>query len=151
MRRSAPIDRPCRRLAAALLAALALMLLPCVASAADAHRFDGQWLTTVSCLDSRGGLGYSYRFLGVVKDGVYHGLHGTLGQPGSLQVDGPIAADGTGQLYAQGLTGSKEFVPGTDTPRGTDYGYHIDAHFGATAGTGKRVEGRPCTVEFEKQ
>ena len=137
--------------ATGLLAALALTLLPSVAAAAGGQHFDGQWQTTVSCLDSRGGLGYSYRFLGVVKDGVYHGLHGNLGQPGSLQVDGPIAADGTGKLYAQGLTGSKEFVPGTDTPRGTDYGYHIDAHFGATAGTGNRVEGRPCTVEFTRQ
>ena len=137
--------------ATGLLAALALTLLPSVAAAGGGQNFDGQWQTTVSCLDSRGGLGYSYRFLGVVKDGVYHGLHGTLGQPGSLQVDGPIAADGTGKLYAQGLTGSKEFVPGTDTPRGTDYGYHIDAHFGATAGTGNRVEGRPCTVEFTRQ
>ena len=151
MRRSAPIDRACRRLAAAPLAALALAFLPGLSLAAGGQRFDGQWLTTVSCLDSRGGLGYSYRFLGVVKDGVYHGLHGTLGQPGSLQVDGPITADGTGKLYAQGLTGSKEFVPGTDTPRGTDYGYHIDAHFGATTGTGNRVEGRPCTVEFTRQ
>jgi hypothetical protein len=139
------------QLATGLLAALALVLLPSVASASNAQRFDGNWQTTVSCLDSRGGLGYSYRFLGVVKDGVFHGLHGTLGQPGSLQVDGPIAADGTGKLYAQGLTGSKEFVPGTDTPRGTDYGYHIDAHFGTTAGTGNRVEGRPCSVEFTRQ
>ena len=72
--------------ATGLLAALALTLLPSVAAAAGGQHFDGQWQTTVSCLDSRGGLGYSYRFLGVVKDGVYHGLHGTLGQPGSLQV-----------------------------------------------------------------
>jgi hypothetical protein len=151
MRRSASIDWPRRRRAAALPAALALAFLPGLSLAAGGQRFDGNWQTTVSCLDSRGGLGYSYRFLGVVKDGMFHGLHGTLGQPGSLQVDGPIAADGTGKLYAQGLTGSKEFVPGTDTPRGTDYGYHIDAHFGATAGTGNRVEGRPCSVEFEKQ
>lgn len=135
----------------ALSVVLGLMLSPGAARAADGHRFDGEWQTTVSCEASRGGLGYSFRFMSTVKDGVLHGLHGTAGEPGSLAIDGTIGEDGIGKLYADGRTGSKEFVPGRDTPRGTEYGYNIDATFEGSKGTGTRVEGRPCTLEFEKQ
>ena len=50
-----------------------------------------------------------------------------------------------------GRTGSKEYVPGRDAPRGTEYNYNIDAHFKGGQGTGKRIEGRPCAFTFEKQ
>ena len=82
---------------------------------------------------------------------MFHGVHGTVGEPSSLQIDGKIGPDGGASLYAMGRTGSKEFVPGTDTPRGTEYSYSIDARFQGTTGTGKRIEGRPCTLQFEKQ
>ncbi len=134
-----------------LLPALVLLLLPGVSSAAGTQRFDGTWQTTVSCAAARDALGYSFRFISTVKDGVLHGLHGTAGQPSSLQIDGTLEADGTGKLYAKGVTGSKEFVPGRDTPRGTEYGYNIDARFEDATGTGTRVEGRPCSYQFVKQ
>ena len=135
--------------ATVLLAALALGVSP-IASAA-AERFDGKWLTTVSCAAARDALGYSYRFTSEVKDGSFRGLHGSEGEPGSLLIEGKIDDDGTGKLYATGRTGSKEYVPGRDTPRGTEYSYSIEAHFKATTGTGTRVEGRPCSFQFEKQ
>ncbi len=134
-----------------LLVALCLMLLPTVALAADTQRFDGMWQTTVSCAAVRDALGYSFRFVSTVKDGVFHGLHGTAGEPSSLQIDGKIGDDGIGKLYANGRTGSKEYVPGRDTPRGTEYSYNIDAKFEGSTGTGTRIEGRPCTLQFEKQ
>jgi hypothetical protein len=31
-------------------------------------------------------------------------------------------------------------------PAGTEYGYHIEAKFSKDSGTGKRVEGRACSV-----
>jgi len=128
-----------------------LVLVLSVATATAKGSFDGKWITTVSCEPSRGALGYSYRFIGEVKDGNYQGMHGNKGQPGSLLVTGMIEDDGTAKLYADGYTGSKEFVPGTDTPRGTNFGYHIDATFDHRRGNGTRVEGRPCTYEFERQ
>jgi hypothetical protein len=134
-----------------LLIALSLMLLPSVALAADTERFDGMWQTTVSCAAARDALGYSFRFGSTVKSGVFYGLHGTEGEPGSLRIDGKIGPDGVGKLYATGRTGSKEYVPGRDTPRGTEYGYNIDAKFEGSTGTGTRIEGRPCTFHFEKQ
>jgi hypothetical protein len=133
-----------------LFTAITLFLLPAV-SLAGGDRFDGKWLTTVSCDPSRGALGFSYRFVGEVKDGNYRGLHGTEGEPGFLLIEGKIAGDGTATLYAEGRTGSKEYVPGRDTPIGTEFGYHIKAQFNDRSGTGTRVEGRPCTFEFDKQ
>ena len=145
-----------------LLTAIALLFLPAACHAQDqpdhserdhldhTRRFDGKWQTTVSCDASRGALGFSYQFVSEVKDGNLHGIRGTEGQPSSLVLDGTITDDGAGKLYAAGYTGSKEFVPGTDTPRGTSFGYHIRAHFDERHGDGTRVEGRPCNLVFER-
>ncbi len=75
------------------LVALCLILLPGVALAADTRRFDGMWQTTVSCAAVRDALGYSYRFVSTVKDGVLHGLRGAAGQPGSSLQPSFLEAD----------------------------------------------------------
>jgi len=136
-------------LSAALALAFVVAVFPNFLAAGE--RFDGKWLTTVSCEASRDALGYSYRFVSEVNDGHLRGLHGTEGKPSSLLIEGKIEADGTAKLYATGRTGSKEYVPGRDTPRGTEYSYNINAHFNDKTGTGARVEGRPCSFQFEKQ
>jgi len=135
----------------AYAAVLLVFALTGASLAQNANSFDGKWQTTVSCTNYRDALGYSYQFVSTVKEGVLHGIHGTDGQPGSLVIDGTIAPDGKASLYAKGRTGSKEYVPGRDTPRGTEYGYNIDAHFEGTMGSGKRIEGRPCSFQFAKQ
>ena len=137
------------RSATGVLTAIALMVLPAVSPSQEG--FDGKWLTTVSCEGARDALGYSFRFVSEVKNGNFRGLHGTEGKPSSLLIEGTVGADGSGKLYATGRTGSKEYVPGRDTPRGTEYSYSIEAHFKGTTGTGTRVEGRPCSFQFEKQ
>ena len=139
------------RLARNVIAAVSLLLLSNALLANDAQKFDGQWLTTVSCANYRDALGFSYQFVSMVRDGVFHGVHGTEGEPGSLVIDGKIPDDGKASLYAKGRTGSKEYVPGRDTAKGTEYGYSIDAQFNGASGTGTRVEGRPCTLKFAKQ
>jgi hypothetical protein len=131
------------------LAALALLGMARAAGAASPY--DGSWVTTVSCAAARDALGYSFRFVSTVTDGAIHGQRGEPGKPSSFQIDGRLGPDGSGRLYVKGYTGSKEFVPGRDTPRGTDYGYDVDARFEADHGTGVRVEGRPCTLVFERQ
>jgi hypothetical protein len=137
------------RNATPILVAIALVVLPAVSTAEES--FDGKWQTTVSCEGARDALGCSFRFVSEVKNGKFRGLHGTEGKPSSLLIEGTVSADGTGKLYATGRTGSKEYVPGRDTPRGTEYSYSIEAHFKGTSGTGTRVEGRPCSLQFEKQ
>jgi hypothetical protein len=127
-----------------------MLLVPPTALPAQG-RFDGKWLTTVSCEAARDALGYSYRFVSEVKNGSLRGLRGKEGEPGSLLIEGKISDDGTGKLYATGHTRSKEFVPERDTPRGSEYHYSIDAHLSEKTGTGTRVEGRPCSFQFEKK
>lgn len=85
------------------------------AALADSN-FDGSWATTVTCENARGGLGYEYDFVSTITDGVLHGLHGTLGEPEYLQIDGKVEPDGTGKLHVRGIVGSREVTP---WPRGT--------------------------------
>lgn len=135
----------------AAMASLAMPMVPIAQERTDHFRFDGKWQTTVSCDPSRGALGFSYRFESVVKDGNFRGLHGTENEPGFLLIEGTIDDDGIGKLYATGKTNSKEFVPGLDTPRGTEFGYHIKSEFHDKHGEGVRIEGRHCSLEFERK
>jgi hypothetical protein len=134
------------------LLALTIALAPSASvSAAEPDRhFDGTWDTVLSCENTAGAQGYSFKFPSVVKDGVLHGEKGTKGKPGWLQLDGKILTDGSAKIYAEGLVGAADAAVG-HRPAGTQYGYHIEAKFSEDSGNGKRVEGRACTVAFEKK
>ena len=137
------LDRSLRRRLLLILCLVAL--LPLSASrAADKGPFDGTWDTTVSCSNTQGAQGYSYRFSSVVKDGQLHGERGTKGQPGWLQLEGKITSDGVGKFYANGLVGALRLLWAPSGGHGV--GYHVDAKFSGDSGTGKRVEGRPCEL-----
>src|SRR5579862_9033813 len=69
------------------------------------RQFDGLWQTTLSCANSNGALGYSYRFASTVKNGVLHGEKGTAQKAGWLQIDGSVGSDGVADLYVEGLVG----------------------------------------------
>ena len=125
------------------------LLLAFALALGAATSFDGTWDTVLSCENASGAMGYSFKFVSVVKDAVLHGEKGDKGKPGWLQLDGKIASDGSADLYADGLVGAKEFAVGR-RPAGTRYGYHIDAKFSGDSGAGKRVEGRPCSVTFTR-
>jgi hypothetical protein len=112
-------------------------------------RFDGTWQTILSCPDSHGALGYSFKFPSLVKNGVLHGEKGTPAEPGWLQIDGSIDEDGKASLYADGLIGAADFAVG-QRPAGTRYNYHIDALFTAASAEGHRVEGRKCSVVWTR-
>jgi hypothetical protein len=119
-------------------------------AALGVRRFDGSWLTTLSCQGAAGALGFSYQFIAQVKDGHFHGQYGTEGKPGSLTLDGKIEADGTADLYGNGIVNSSTFAAG-NAPKGTKFGYHVTGRFEDARGTGSRVEGRPCNYTFAKQ
>jgi hypothetical protein len=122
-----------------------------LASAAEPEdQFDGVWDTILACENSHGALGYSFEFPSTVKHGVLHAEKGTKGEPGWLTIDGKILPDGSASLYANGLVGAAPYAVG-QRPAGTQYGYHIDAHFAGASGDGHRVEGRPCKVNFTKK
>lgn len=141
-----------RPASAFILLAVPFMLLPGASWSApeNTRPFDGYWLTTISCPNAAGALGYSYQFPAQVKDGVLHGERYSAGQPGWLMLDGRIQPDGNSNIYAKGIVSAPEYAPG-QIPKGTDYGYRITARFEGNRGTGSRVEGRPCSFAFVKQ
>src|SRR5271168_2614618 len=130
--------------------ALPLMFALALTLAAADVPFDGTWDTVLSCENTAGAQGYSFKFQSVVKDGVLHGEKGTKGKPGWLQLDGKILTDGSAKIYAEGLVGAADAAVG-HRPAGTQYGYHLDAKSSEYSGNGKCVEGRDCTVTFEKK
>jgi hypothetical protein len=117
---------------------------------ADAHRFDGAWVATISCSAVSGAQAYVVRITSQVNDGVFHGQRGTEGKPGWWTLDGKIESDGSSDLYAQLLVASSAATIGT-VPVGTEVDYHIRAHFDGSSGTGSRVDLRPCEFGAFKQ
>jgi hypothetical protein len=112
-------------------------------------RFDGEWDTILSCPNSNGALGYSFKFLSTVKNGLLHGEKGRRDEAGWLQLDGKILDDGSADLYVDGLVGAAPYAVG-QRPAGSKYGYHVTSKFTEQSGSGARVEGRPCTVTFSR-
>jgi hypothetical protein len=112
-------------------------------------RFDGDWDTVLSCPNSNGALGYSFKFVSTVKDGLLHGEKGRRDEAGWLQLDGKILDDGSADLYVDGLVGAAPYAVG-QRPAGSKYGYHVTSKFTEQSGSGTRVEGRPCTVTFSR-
>jgi hypothetical protein len=130
-----------------------LMFWP-AASVAGGH-FDGNWTTHMAC-EAHGGMeAYKWEFPSTIKDNNYHGVHGEPGGPGYLEIEGPIADDGSAKLSAKGKV-SHSNAHGIFAMKGNNYSYTIKAQFTDTKGTGTRNEGagvlgRPCSFEFTKQ
>jgi len=116
---------------------------------ATAKNFDGTWVTEWTCPNLGQYPGYTYRFPGQIKDGAYHGLKGVKGEPSSMVLDGKIDADGAAAFFGEIIVGSS--LVGLGTARGTPSDFHALAHFDHASGNGKRIEGRPCSLTFEKQ
>jgi hypothetical protein len=137
-----------------LLLVSALVLLPGLLIAGE--KFDGQWVTTLTCPAKGNTEGYTWKFPSEIKDGNFHGEHGTAGQPGYLLIEGKIGDNGAAKLSASGIVNSRKYARGVFTSQGSDYSYNIKAQFKETEGTGTRDEGlgivgRPCTFDFVKQ
>jgi hypothetical protein len=137
-----------------LLVICILVLLP--GSLIAGERFDGSWLTTLTCPAKGNTEGYTWKFPSVVNTGNLRGEHGTPGEPGYLLIEGKIADDGTAKLSATGIVSSRKYARGIFAHQGGDYSYDIKAHFQDMQGTGTRdtglgIVGRPCTFDFVKQ
>ena len=137
-----------------LLIVCALILLPGISVAAE--RFDGNWLTKLTCPAKGNTEGYTWRLASVILNSNFRGEHGTAGEPGYLLIEGKIAEDGSAKLAATGIVASRKYARGVFAHKGEDYSYNIKAQFKETEGTGARSEGlgivgRACTLEFVKQ
>jgi hypothetical protein len=111
--------------------------------------FDGSWQTTWTCPNLGQYPGYSYQFAGQVKDGTYHGVKGIKGEPSSLVLDGKIEPDGAAGFFGEIIVGSS--LVGLGAARGSPSDFHALAQFDRASATGKRIEGRPCSLSFVKQ
>jgi hypothetical protein len=122
---------------------------PASAVAGDA-RYDGTWNVTVACAPSNdGALGYTYAFDAVVKNNVLRGERNVEGKPGWLLLQGPIQPDGSATLEAQGITDNPKYA-NKNVAAGTNFSYHVAAHFDSNRGTGRRLELRACDLRFAK-
>jgi hypothetical protein len=120
-----------------------------MSGATATKNYDGRWQTTWTCTNVSRFPGYSFRFVGQVKDGSYSGLRGVKGQPGSLDLNGKIEPDGTAAFFGEIIVNSSFVALGA--ARGTPSDFHAIAQFQKATGTGTRVEGRPCSLSFARQ
>jgi hypothetical protein len=116
-------------------------------------QFDGTWNVIISCSDEVGGSGargYKFQFTADVKQGVLYAQYRTPDSPGSLTLEGKIQTNGVAELNAHGRTGNPDYAVNR-LSTGTPYSYLIKGQFGATQGTGTRIDSRPCSFVFSKR
>jgi hypothetical protein len=113
--------------------------------------FDGFWLTAVVCEKQGDILAYSYKFIGRVKNGVYHGEVGESGRPGWATYDGTIERDGSVEIVVKGLTGSDSRYTAGHTQPGKRWSAPFAGRFEESRGSALRVVDRTCHAEFVKQ
>lgn len=123
---------------------------PGAAEKSDVGRFDGPWDVILTCPPQEGGLGYTNQFIASVKDGIFHGQHGTDGIGPCLTLDGKINPDGSAFIRAKGLTGKPKYSM-NNVEMNKPYSYLIDANFADSRGTGKRIDRRACNLTFIKR
>jgi hypothetical protein len=116
---------------------------------ATGKNFDGTWQTSWTCPNLGQYPGYSYFFTGQVSDGVYHGVRGVKGQPSSMSLDGKIESDGAAAFTGEVIVGSS--LAGLGAARGTPSDFHAVALFENGSANGRRIEGRGCTLSFQRQ
>jgi hypothetical protein len=119
---------------------------------ADATRFDGDWDVTLSCPKSEDGnaQAYSFEFPAQVENGDLHGERGNAGEPGWLQLDGPIKDDGSAALVAEGLTNIPAYAV-NNVKKGTHFKHSVSAQFKGSHGTGSWITIRTCNFTFDKK
>jgi len=135
---------------AVAITSLALAASAAAQPAGGVRRFDGTWEATVVCSDWHGALGYSKVFPVMVSDGHLHGQYEKQDQPNSLTLEGTIQPDGRATISANGVTGPSKFNI-AQVQQGEPYNYSITAQFERAHGHGKRMELRPCDVDFVRQ
>lgn len=127
-----------------------------MAQAVAGERFDGQWLTKLTCPAKGSTEGYAWQFPGVIQNSNFRGERGTAGEPGYFLLEGKIKENGSAKLSASGIVASRNYARGVFAHKGEEYNYNVKAEFKDAEGTGTRdqglgIVGRPCTFDFVKQ
>jgi hypothetical protein len=87
---------------------------------------------------------------GTVEDGVLRGETSKERVPNWISMDGQIGPNGKATLIVHRRTNDPKYVVGQSKP-GSPYVSTVSAQFNGSTETGKRVELRPCTVNFVKR
>ena len=111
--------------------------------------FDGDWAASWTCPNLNQYPGYAYQFVAQIRGGVLHGLKGVKGEPSSLVIDGKIDADGMAAFSGEIIVGSS--LVGLGAARGSASDFYALGQFQHSNGTGRRLQGRPCSLMFERQ
>jgi hypothetical protein len=120
---------------------------------ASTPSFDGDWQVTMTCPDNTeksAARGYKRQFPAQVKNGVLRGEIGVAESAGWLRIEGPIGADGSARLDANGRTGDPDHAV-QHPPPSSPYSFHIDARFEGARGSGRRLEQRVCNFVFARR
>jgi hypothetical protein len=120
-------------------------------AAPDVGRFDGIWVTTIVCEDTGDVLGWTRKFIGRVKGGVFHGQFGIEGKPGFDSYDATIDPDGSIEFVSKGITGGDPKTSLHHTPPGVLASWRASGRFEDSRGSALRVEGRTCNIDFAKR
>src|ERR1039458_5034776 len=71
-----------------------------MAQSSAGERFDGNWLTKLTCPAKGNTQGYTWQFSSVIQNSHFRGEHGTAGNPGYLLIEGKIGEEGKAKLAA---------------------------------------------------
>jgi hypothetical protein len=112
------------------------------------ERFDGIWVTDVTCDKHEDIAGWSRQCIGKVKNGVFHCEFGTAGQPGWAQFDGTIQPDGSINVIQDGIGIAGYSL---DHKSGTRAMFPYVGRLEGSHGSALRVAGRTCRMNLVKQ
>ena len=133
--------------------ALSALAVAQPSGSASTTSFDGNWQVTMTCPDNTeksAARGYKRQFPAQVKNGVLRGEIGVAESAGWLRIEGPIGADGSARLDANGRTGDPDHAV-QHPPPSSPYSFHIDARFEGARGSGRRLAQRVCNFVFERR
>jgi hypothetical protein len=120
-------------------------------TAPDVGRFDGFWVTTIVCESIGDVSGWSTKFIGKVKGGVFHGQVGMEGKPGSNNYDATIDPDGAMEFVSKNISSADIKSNLNHAPPGLPGTWRAAGRFEDSHGSAIRVEGRPCKIDFTKR
>ena len=118
-----------RKLGFVLAAFILIGANDALAQSAPAGRFDGNWLTKLTCPPKGNTEGYTWEIPSVIQNSSFRGERGTAGEGGYLLIEGKIAEDGKAKLSANGIVASRKYARGVFAHKVEEYNYNIKAQF----------------------
>ncbi len=136
-----------------LLVITALIFLPVASFGGE--RFDGNWLTKLTCPAKGNTEGYTWQFVSVIKNGNLHGERGTADQPGYFTIDGTVADDSNAKLTANGIVVSRDYARGVFRTQRRELQLRRQSSIQRDDGighekSGSRCRGTPLHVRFHE-